>query len=699
VPSWDFSLQERERLANPAQLADNRHSCTIFLVRTRPAFAPPMLNPQQRAAVEHVDGPLLVLAGAGSGKTRVIVEKIAHLVARGIAPPAKIAAITFTNKAAREMRERVAKRVKREDAEALNVCTFHALGLKFLQIEHAHAGLRRGFSVLDADDSAGIVKELAGASVKSDQLFAMRNLLSRLKSDGLTPDAALDAARAPRELEAAKIYSAYQKRLAAFNAVDFDDLIRLPVDILQRDEDLRLAWRERIRYLLVDECQDTNAAQYAFLKLLAGERGAFTCVGDDDQSIYAWRGADPGNLDQLARDYPKLRVVKLEQNYRCAQRILRAANALIAHNPHAHPKKLWSAHGEGVPIRVLECRDHEHEAERVASQLLHLRDKHQLSWSDCALLYRGNHQARALEKALQLARIPYHLSGALSFLDRGEVKDVLAYLRLIANPDDDAAFLRIVNVPRREIGATTLEKLGELAQSKHLSLLAAARSHSVLQQLAARPAAALAGFVELIDGLRVHSQRTNAVELTEDLLRRTHYAEHLAHGVRDEALRERRLGNVRELIGWFRAMDDGRARANDLAAQLALLSRADKDDGGDAVRLMTLHSAKGLEFRCVHIVGCEDGTLPHEGAIDEGRLDEERRLFYVGLTRAKELLHLSYSVQGRRYGQVFRQKPSRFLDELPAADLHRDGADPEADAAARHEAAATHLAKIAAMLG
>ncbi|WHZ20267.1 MAG: ATP-dependent DNA helicase Rep [Rhodanobacteraceae bacterium] len=658
-----------------------------------------MLNPQQRAAVEYVDGPLLVLAGAGSGKTRVIVEKIAHLVARGAAPPAKIAAITFTNKAAREMRERVAKRVKGEAAEALSVCTFHALGLKFLQIEHARAGLRRGFSVLDADDSAGIVKELAGAAVKPEQLFQLRSLLSRMKSDGLTPEQALDAARAPRELEAAKTYAAYQKRLAAFNAVDFDDLIRLPVEILQRDEEVRLAWRERIRYLLVDECQDTNAAQYAFLKLLAGERGAFTCVGDDDQSIYAWRGADPGNLDQLARDYPKLRVVKLEQNYRCAQRILRAANALIANNPHAHPKKLWSAHGEGTPIRVLECRDAEHEAERVASQLLHLRGKHALAWSDCALLYRGNHQARALEKALQLARIPYHLTGALSFLDRAEVKDVLAYLRLVANPDDDAAFLRIVNVPRREIGATTLEKLGELAQSKHLSLLTAAHSHAVLQQLAARPAAALAGFVELIDGLQAHARHAGAVDLTEELLRRTRYVEHLAHGVRDEALRERRLGNVRELIGWFRAMDDGRSRANDLAAQLALLSRADKDDGGDAVRLMTLHSAKGLEFRCVHIVGCEDGTLPHEGAIDEGRLDEERRLFYVGLTRAKELLHLSYSVQGRRFGQTFKQKPSRFLDELPASDLHRDGADPEADAQARREAAATHLAKIAAMLG
>jgi len=658
-----------------------------------------MLNPQQRAAVEYTDGPLLVMAGAGSGKTRVISEKIAHLVERGLVPPGKVAAITFTNKAAREMRERVANRVKGEAADALSVCTFHALGLKFLQIEHARAGLRRGFSVLDADDSAGLVKELAGASVKSDKLFRLRSLLSRLKSDGLSPEEALDAARAPRELEAAQIYAAYQKRLAAFNAVDFDDLIRLPVAVLQRDQEARAAWRERIRYLLVDECQDTNAAQYAFLKLLAGERGAFTCVGDDDQSIYAWRGADPGNLDKLSADYPNLRVVKLEQNYRCAQRVLRAANALIAQNPHAYPKKLWSAHGDGERIRVLECRDAEHEAERVASQLMYLRDQHKLAWSDCAVLYRGNHQARPLEKAFQLNRIPYHLTGALGFLDRGEVKDLLAYLRLVANPDDDAAFLRVVNVPRREIGATTLEKLGELAQSKHLSLLRAAHSPTVLQQLAARPAAALAGFIDLIDALTHHAKHAKPADLVEETLKRTRYTEHIAHAARDPALQERKLGNVRELMDWFRAMDGGRVRAGDLAAQLALLNHADRDDGGDAVRMMTLHAAKGLEFRSVHIVGCEDGTLPHEGAIDEGRMDEERRLLYVGITRAKERLHLSYSVQGRRFGQTFRQKPSRFLDELPAAELRRDGADPEADAQARRDVAAAQLAKIAAMLG
>ena len=334
------------------------------------------LNPQQRAAIEYCDGPLLVLAGAGSGKTRVITEKIAHLVKRRNLAAAKIAAITFTNKAAREMRERVGKLVTGSAAEGLTVCTFHALGLKFLQIEHARAGLRRGFSILDADDSQGIVKDLAPKGIKNDALFALQSMLSRAKNEGLTPEQAAQRATSAREREVAELYAAYQRRLGAFNAVDFDDLIRLPLAILESDEEARAAWQERIRYLLLDEYQDTNTAQYRFVKLLAGTRGAFTAVGDDDQSIYAWRGANPENLGELARDYPALKVIKLEQNYRCARRILRAANALIANNTHLFEKKLWSEAGEGAPIRVLECRDDEHEADRVAAEIAHLAERH-----------------------------------------------------------------------------------------------------------------------------------------------------------------------------------------------------------------------------------------------------------------------------------------------------------------------------------
>ena len=655
------------------------------------------LNPQQRAAVEYCDGPMLVLAGAGSGKTRVITEKIAHLIRRKQMSAGKIAAITFTNKAAREMRERVVRLLRNEDAQGLLVCTFHALGLKFLQIEHAHAGLRRGFSVLDADDAQGLIKELAPKGIKPDALFALQSLISRAKNEGLTPEQAQAQAASAREREAATLYAGYQRRLAAFNAVDFDDLIRLPLALLDGNEEIRAAWRERLRYLLVDEYQDTNAAQYRLIKMLAGERGAFTVVGDDDQSIYAWRGANPENLHELARDYPSLRVVKLEQNYRCARRILRAANALISHNAHLFDKRLWSEQGEGDPIRVLECRDDEHEAECVAAAITHLAQRHKQPWSQFAVLYRGNHQSRALEKALRLARVPYHVSGGTAFLDRAEVKDLIAYLRLIANPDDDAAFLRIVNLPRRDIGATTLERLGELAGARHSSLLDAAHSDAVLNQLGARAASSLHGFAKLITEFSARAERAAAADLVEALIARIGYAEHLGAQIKEPALRERRLENLRELVEWLRAMDS--RGAGDLAAQLALLTHGDRDDPGNAVRLMTLHAAKGLEFDSVFLVGVDDATLPHEGSVEEGRLEEERRLLYVGITRAKQHLALSYAKRRKRFGEILANLPSRFLKELPADDLHWSGRDEEKDAAHKQEMAASHLARLADLLG
>ena len=655
------------------------------------------LNPPQRAAVEYTDGPLLVLAGAGSGKTRVIAEKIAHLIARKNMAADKIAAITFTNKAAREMRERVGRLFKSAAAEQITIATFHALGLKIAQIEHGKLGLKRGFSVFDADDSAAIVKDLAPAAARADALFALRSLISNAKSSGLTSEQAADAARSAREREAADIYARYQKRLAAFNAVDFDDLIRLPLALLETDAEVRSAWQERLRYLLVDECQDTNLAQYRLLKALAGGRGAFTCVGDDDQSIYAWRGANPGNLDELARDYPALTVIKLEQNYRCSGRILRAANALIAHNPHVHEKRLWSEHDEGAAIRVLACRDDEHEAERIAADIAHQQQLTKAPWSEFAVLYRGNHQSRPLEKALRALRVPYQLTGGTAFFERAEVKDVLAYLRLLVNPDDDAAFLRVANVPRREIGTTTLEKLGELAQSRHVSMLQAAHSDAALKLLAPRPAAALAGFANMVGELTSAMRKQPAAELVDEIVRRSGYEAHIRAETSDESLRARRLENIAELGQWFRAMGRNGGRAGDLAAQLALLTNADRDESGNAVRLMTLHSAKGLEFRFVYLIGVEQGTLPHQASIAEGRLDEERRLFYVGITRARERLCLAYAQRSRRYGEILANEPSRFLAELPQADLHWDGRDAEQDSQVKRETAAAHIARLAQM--
>ncbi|KAF1694208.1 ATP-dependent DNA helicase Rep [Pseudoxanthomonas jiangsuensis] len=655
------------------------------------------LNPPQRAAVLHAEGPLLVLAGAGSGKTRVIVEKIAHLIGTRRYPARRIAAITFTNKSAKEMRERVGKRIKADDADGLTICTFHALGLKFLQIEHEAAGLRRGFSIFDADDSAAQVKDLMPGA-KPDAVDDAKNLISRAKNAGLCPEQALAAARSTREMEAAKLYARYQARLASFNAVDFDDLIRLPVQILEESAEVVAAWRERIGYLLVDECQDTNDAQYRLLKAIAGPKGNFTCVGDDDQSIYAWRGANPENLQQMERDYPALQVVKLEQNYRCSNRVLRAANALIARNPHQHLKTLWSEQADGERIRVWECRDNEHEAEKVAAEIAFLNESRQVPWNEVCILFRGNHQSRPLEKALQLLRVPYHLTGGTAFLERQEVKDALSWLRVIANPEDDAAFLRAVQSPKREVGATSLARLAELAASKHMPLSRAAQSMGALQQLTPRAANGLGAFNDAIADLREHAARLSAADLVRRLAEKSGLLAELRAQCKDEASFQRRKANLDELAEWFEGGPRG-ASAGDLAAQLALLSRNDKDDGGNQVRLMSLHAAKGLEFGYVFIVGCEDGTLPHEAALEEGSLEEERRLMYVGITRAKTRLWLSYSRQTQRFREKVRLKPSRFLDELPAAELQRDGADPVADAEQKKERANAGFAAIHALLG
>lgn len=665
------------------------------------------LNPPQQAAVAYTRGPLLVLAGAGSGKTKVITEKIAHLIASKQHEARHIAAITFTNKAAKEMRERVAKRVKGDAAEGLTISTFHSLGLRFLQIEHERAGLRRGFSIFDSDDQMGVIKDLAPSGSKKDALFTLHGLISAAKNNGLSPEQAQEIAKSIREREAAALYARYQARLQAFNAVDFDDLIRLPLQLLEADEDLAAGWRERIRYLLVDECQDTNGAQYRLLKQLAGQKGRMTCVGDDDQSIYAWRGAQPENLDLLASDYPELKVIKLEQNYRCTARILRCANTLIANNPHAHLKQLWSQHGDGEPVKVWACKSNEHEAERVAAEIHYLKQAKEIPWGEFAILFRGNHQSRPLEKALQLLRIPYHLSGGTAFLERSEVKDTLSWLRVLANPDDDAAFLRAIAAPKREVGATSLEKLAQLAQTSGLSLARAAGNISLLKQLTPRAANGLNEFTGIVQRLRDLAEQITPAELVPKLAEQTGLLGMIRAECKDDASYLRRKGNLEELAQWFEGGPGDRASAkasraagaSELAAQLALLSNADRGEPGNAVRLMSLHAAKGLEFRAVFVIGCEDGNLPHEASLDEGNLGEERRLMYVGITRAKERLYLSHSAEIKRWGETQHLLPSRFIDELPAADLLRDGTDPERESAEKKQRGRAHMDAIAALFG
>jgi ATP-dependent DNA helicase Rep len=666
------------------------------------------LNPHQKEAVRHIEGPLLVLAGAGSGKTSVITRKIAWLIKERGLDPARIAAVTFTNKAAREMKIRVAELLTGGDAKGLSISTFHTLGLDILRKEPGVSGYKPGFSIHDAEDAQNLVRELSRGH-KGIEPERVQWQISAWKNALLSPEqAAAESAGDVFQIAAANLYADYQRALKAYNALDFDDLIFQPVELLRNDAELRARWQRQIRYLLVDEYQDTNAAQFELVKLLAGRDGAFTVVGDDDQSIYAWRGARPENLKQLKDDYPNLKVIKLEQNYRCAGRILKAANAVIANNPHVFEKKLWSEHGFGDPLRVLACRDEEHEAERVVSELMHHKFLHATSHRDYAVLYRGNHQAKLFERVLREQRIPYYLSGGLSFFERTEVRDIMAYLKLIANPDDDASFLRVVNTPRREIGPTTLEKLSAYAQSRGVSLFAASFELGLVQALGDRPLAALKRFTVWLSNLHDQAEHAEVATVVKELLADIAYDAWLKDSCDSLDAAEKRMENVLELTGWLTRLarqDAGETPAfAELVAKLALIGMLDdeEDDRSDQVSLMTLHAAKGLEFPHVFLVGMEEGLLPHrvslEGEDHQAAVEEERRLAYVGITRAKTTLTFTYARQRKRYGEVVQCEPSRFLAELPADDVQWEGksaATPEQ----KQERGGAHLAHLRNLLG
>ena len=638
------------------------------------------LNPAQLEAVHYTAGPLLVLAGAGSGKTRVITQKIAALVAAGV-PAYGIAAVTFTNKAAREMRQRVGALLDAETAKLLKVSTFHTLGLNILRREYGNLGYKRGFTIFDSHDSRSLVKEL----LKNDNADTEGAIdgacaaFSAWKSELVAPAAALAAAGDELEQARARQYAAYQRALQAYNALDFDDLIVRPVFLFQELPRVLEAWQDRIQYMLGDEYQDTNYAQYQLMGQLVGARGAFTVVGDDDQSIYAWRGARPDNLKSLASDYPALKVIKLEQNYRSSGRILEVANGLIAHNPHLFDKRLWSAHGPGDRIRVLVARDGADEADRVAMEIMRMRMERGGEWRDFAVLYRGNYQARPFEQALRTLEIPYSVTGGTSFFDRTEVKDVLAYLRLVANPDDDAAFLRIVNVPRREIGTVTLEKLGAWASSRGLGLLAASLEAGLHSVLPARAVARLHSFARRMIELGDEAEGGAAVDtLARELIEELGYREWLFENARDPRQAETANENLAELLDWLgrASRSDDEPTLADALRKLALmdmLDRQSEDSQDDRVRLMTLHAAKGLEFPTVFLVGCEEELLPHRANLEGPGLEEERRLAYVGMTRARQRLLLTYARRRKRFGETLECTPSRFLEELPAEAVEWEG--------------------------
>ncbi len=659
-----------------------------------------MLNPQQRAAIRHLDGPLLVLAGAGSGKTRVITQKIAYLIQEAGMSAQHIAAITFTNKAAREMLERVGKLLEPALLRGLTVSTFHSLGLHIMRQEARLLGYKPQFSILDAADAAKILADRLASTDKAE-IRRLQSQISRWKNDLISPDAALLLAQDEFSRVAAKLYLDYQDTLFAYQAVDFDDLIRLPVHVLQQHPEALARWQAKLRYLLVDEYQDTNSCQYLLLRLLAGERAMFTAVGDDDQSIYGWRGANMENLSLLQQDFPRLRVIKLEQNYRSTARILRAANSVIANNPKLFQKSLWSEFGLGDPITVVSCKDDEHEAESVAQRLLAHKFEHRTTFADYAVLYRGNHQARLIEQAFRQHRIPYLISGGQSFFDRSEIKDVLAYLRLLANEDDDPAFIRAITTPKRGVGNTSLAKLGEHAAQRHVSFFAAACELGFQQTLAAAQQQALETFCQFINRMQYRVQREPAGALLQELLLTIGFETWLFDS-EETRTAETKWKNVQEFVMWIgkKGEEDGKnlVELAQTIALMTLLEGREKDKQQDAVQLSTLHAAKGLEYPHVFLIGCEEGILPHNESIDQGTVEEERRLMYVGITRAQRSLTLMHCLKRRRGGEWLFCEPSRFIAEIDSDDLRCVGQKSDKPAVVSRSEGQARLANLRAML-
>jgi ATP-dependent DNA helicase Rep len=687
--------------------------------------APDPLNPAQLEAVHHLSGPCLVLAGAGSGKTRVITHKIARLLQAGY-EPGQIAAITFTNKAAQEMRERAKSLVGPRAAKHLVISTFHSLGVRILRSEFERLGLKQQFSILDSDDVLGILKE-AGAS--SDNALARRWqwTISLWKNQGLASNTVEPAN--DDERIAQRVMQRYEERLAAYQAVDFDDLIGLPHKLLLRDAEVRAKWQETLRYVLVDEYQDTNAIQYEMLKSLVGERALFTAVGDDDQSIYGWRGATIDNLKRLPQEYPSLRVIPLEQNYRSTGSILRAANRVIGNNPKLFEKKLWSAFGDGEPVRVIECDNEEHEAERVVARFQALRGgsvagasaespvgTSAVEFRDFAVLYRANHQARVFEKALRKANIPYKVSGGQSFFDRAEIKDLCAWLRLIVNNDDDPAFLRAVTTPKRGIGHQTLASLGEFAGKWKCSLYEALFAESLGSVLSGRALGSLHEFGRCANDFEYRARQTTGAEdaktLLKGWLKDLDYEKHLHEGEDSEKLAAARWSNVLDFVDWIAKRCGGELENDgglsvetekksviEVAQTISvIISLAERGDDQNVVTLSTLHAAKGLEWPHVVLAGVNEGLLPFRSEDDDmtvERLEEERRLMYVGITRARSTLGVSVLRRRKRGRDFHAGVPSRFVGEMKLDEVTAKE-DPREKLKALRAAAAARAQKAAA---
>ena len=661
------------------------------------------LNLAQLQAVHYTDGPCLVLAGAGSGKTRVITHKIAHMIDAGL-PAKRIAAITFTNKAAAEMRERAKGLIGRAAKDVL-ICTFHALGVRMMREDGKVLGLKPQFSILDADDVTGILKD-AGGSVDVATARQWQWAISAWKNQGLNAAQALAQAADDNERITATVMAHYEERLTAYQSVDFDDLISLPLKLLREHPEVRAKWQQALGHVLVDEYQDTNATQYEVLKYLVGERAHFTAVGDDDQSIYGWRGATLDNLKKLPLDFPQLKVIKLEQNYRSTSAILRAANNVIQLNPKLFPKTLFSELGEGEPVRVVDADNEEHEAERAVARIQSLRSTatntgmgvKPVELRDFAILYRANHQARTFEKALRRAQIPYKVSGGQSFFDRAEIKDLCAWFRLWINNDDDPAFLRAITTPKRGIGHTTLGALGNFATNYKLSLFASLFSATLEAVLPTRAVGSLHEFGRYVNDLEFRARHTLGAEdaraFMMEWLKEIGYEQHLLEGEDSEKVAAARWGNVIDFVDWMSGrcggqIDDAAGVSTtkevksllEVAQTIALLSTIqDREQDQDVVTLSTLHASKGLEWPHVMLVGVTEGMLPFKLDDDDGRqekvtddtkqrLQEERRLMYVGITRAQRSLAVSWTKKRKKGREMVTAQPSRFIKEM---DLNKE---------------------------
>ncbi len=635
----------------------------------------PRLNPQQYQAVHHTEGPLLVLAGAGSGKTQVITSRIVYLLRHHQVPPEAILAVTFTNKAAREMQERVAATVGKA-AEGMVISTFHALGVRMLRRDIRQLGYKPNFSIYTESDQAGVLRQAMRDLELDPKRYppdGIRWRISRAKNRLIGPEAYPKTATEPLEAATAALYPRYQRLLKAFNAIDFDDIIMLAVQLLETLPEVRAYWEQRFRYLMVDEYQDTNACQYRLISLLAERHGNLCVVGDDDQSIYGWRGAEVQNILSFARQRPGCLVVKLEQNYRSSGTILKAANAVISNNPTRSDKVLWTASDDGEPITMIVADDEEGEAQQVVEQLQLVQYQQKLPWNHFAILYRSNAQSRTFEEALQLEGIPYILVGGQKFFERKEVKDTLAYLAVLANPRDEAALVRIINFPRRGIGDTTLLRLQQWSLGQNCTLFDALRRCGEIDGINETARKAISAFNAMLRQELDRFQPTGLASQANALFTRLGINAELHRTLGDHNQARKRMENIEQLINALAVFEERHPDTGliDFLERIALTEdnrRAAIDDTQphDAVTLMSLHASKGLEFPHVYLVGLEEGLLPHHrSAAEDPEVAEERRLCYVGITRARKRLTISRCLTRRRYGVHEACSPSRFLSELP----------------------------------